>query len=413
MGRWQLTRCAIVLTLAFSALGAAPSVSEAARGSSLPPVTLGANIDNAPDQLSQLQSYAQLAGAKPAIVQWDQAWNEPLYWSTQETNMKAFGGVPMITWDPIINGGGVPLSDIVSGKYDSYLLASAKAAKAWGSLMYIRFAHEMNLQGSLFGPGRNGNTPAEFIAAWRHVVTIFRQAGATNVEWVWSPNVYCDNKCPFTAFYPGDQWVDWVALDGYNYSTVDHTPWMTFSQVFGSSYSIMESLTSKPLMVAETSSAESGGSKAAWITQTFFTQLPTLFPKIRAVIWFDRNKETDWRINSSAASLAAWDQVVASPLYQGTAATLLSIVPTSSDVDSGGGSTSTSSTGSTTHPTSTGVPGSSLASNWGASEPRVPGSPGVASPAYAGVACDARNNGGHRHRGSSSRHRRHRQSACS
>ncbi len=333
---------ALVAALAVLLTVALPAAAQAATT----PIALGVNIDNAPDQMSALQSYAQVAGANPAIVMWYQAWSEPLYYSDQLSNMKAFGGVPMITWDPIVNGVGVPLSDIVAGNYDSYILAQAKAAAAWGSLMYIRFAHEMNLSGSPFGPGNNGNTPAEYVAAWRHVVTIFRQAGATNVEWVWSPNVQCGGSCPFTAFYPGDQWVDWVGLDGYNYAGVDNVPWYTFSQVFGPSITSMESLTSKPLMVAETGSSDLGGSMAAWITQAFLTEIPSLYPSIRAAVWFDREKETDWRVNSSAASQTAWDAVVASPLYQGTSATLQSIAPLSSDVTTGtASSTGTGSTG--------------------------------------------------------------------
>lgn len=343
----RLRNLLIALPLLLAA--ALPTAAQATKPpAKTPPITLGVNIDYAPDQLSALQSYAQVAGGvKPAIVMWYQAWSEPLYYSIQESNLKAFGGVPMITWDPILSTGGIPLSDIVAGKYDSYILASAQSAKAWGSLMYIRLAHEMNLTGSPFGPGKNGNTAAEYMAAWRHVVTIFRQAGATNVEWVWSPNVQCGGSCPFTSFYPGDQWVDWVGLDGYNYAGVDSVPWWTFSQVFGPSITTMKSLTTKPLMIAETASSNVGGSQADWITQAFLQQIPSLYPNIRAAVWFDRVKETDWRVNSTAASQAAWDAVVASPLYQGTSATLQSIAPLSSDVTSGTSTTGSTGSGST------------------------------------------------------------------
>ncbi|HZU60671.1 MAG TPA: glycosyl hydrolase [Solirubrobacteraceae bacterium] len=318
----------------------------AASAAKKPPIAVGVNIASAPDQLAPMQSYAQIAGAKPAIVMWYQAWSEPLYYSDQLANMKTFGGVPMITWDPVLASGGVPLADIVNGNYDSYIWASARQAAAWGSLMYIRFGHEMNLSGSPFGPGVNGNTPAEFVAAWRHVVTIFRLAGATNVEWVWSPNVNCGGQCPFTSFYPGDSWVDWVALDGYNYSTVDNMPWMTFSQIFGPSYTSLESLTSKPVMIGETASAEASGSKATWITQAFLQQIPASYPNVHAVVWFDRDKETDWRVNSSASSLTAWDQVVSSSLYRGTPATLQTLLPTSGDVTASKTSTTSSTSGS-------------------------------------------------------------------
>jgi hypothetical protein len=108
---------------------------------------------------------------------------------------------------------------------------------------------------------------------------------------------------------------------------------MSFAQVFGRSYSTLSRLSAKPMMIAETASAEQGGQKAQWIAKTFGA-LPSRFPRIRAAIWFDRNKETDWRINSSAASLVAWRKVVASTTYRGTPATLLRDLPTSEDADS-------------------------------------------------------------------------------
>ncbi len=281
---------------------------------------LGANIQGAPDDVTQLQSFVQKSGRAPDIVMWYQSWSEPLYWSKQMPATDSIGAEPLITWSPELSAGGVPLSDIVAGSYDAYITDQARLAKQYGKPMMIRFAHEMNLFGSAYGPGRNGNTAADFVAAWRHVVGIFRDQGATNVQWVWSPNVYCGGSCPFTAFYPGDAWTDWVALDGYNYSTVSGVPWMSLLEVFGPSYDILTNLTDKPLMIAETASAEAGGDKAAWIRQGLLHDVPEKLPRVRAVIWFDRVKETNWRIDSTPQSLAAWRDVVASPIYGGDAA---------------------------------------------------------------------------------------------
>ena len=166
------------------------------------------------------------------------------------------------------------------------------------------------------------------------MVKIFRDEKATNVEWVFSPNVGCDGRCPFRAYYPGNRWVDWVALDGYNYSTVDHDPWESFAAVFGSSYRTLTHISDKPVMVAETSSAPRGGSKARWITESF-REIPARFPRIHAVVWFDRVKETNWMVNSSLASLRAWRDVVHSSRYAGSASTLLHIAPLSRDVSLG------------------------------------------------------------------------------
>ena len=317
------------LVLSACALAAPASAS----ATSSTPIALGVNVSGGPGQLAPMQSFASLSGANPSIVMWFQQWSEPLFYSTQLPNTQAMGAIPMITWDPSLNGTGIPLAQIADGAYDSYITQSADASRAWKRPIYIRFAHEMNIGASGFGPGQNGNTAADFIAAWRHVVTIFRQQGATNAEWVWSPNVDCGGRCPFTSLYPGDAWVDWVALDGYNYSSVDNVPWESFDQIFRPSYAEMTALTSKPMMIAETASAEQGGNKAQWITQTF-ADIAQSYPQIHAVVWFDRVKETDWTVNSSAGSLAAWQSLVASPDYAGTADTLLQDSPLAADVDS-------------------------------------------------------------------------------
>jgi beta-mannanase len=138
------------------------------------------------------------------------------------------------------------------------------------------------------------------------------------VRWVWSPNVANGNTTPFSKVYPGDAYVDWVALDGYNWGkTQSWSSWMSFTNVFGPSYSALTRMTNKPVMIAEVGSAEAGGNKAAWIRQSFLQEIPSKFPKVRAVVWFDVNKETDWRVNSSSAALAAFKGVAASPRYQG------------------------------------------------------------------------------------------------
>ena len=163
-----------------------------------------------------------------------------------------------------------------------------------------------------------GNTPRDYIAMWRHVVSIFREEGATNVRWVWSPNVYgVGGVEPFQAYYPGDGWVDYVSLDGYNWGDLKESGWRSFAEVFESSYRAMTALTGKPLMISETATPEAGGDKAAWIRE-IITVLPARMPRVRALIWFDRVKETDWRIDSSPASDLAFRELAAAPRFGGT-----------------------------------------------------------------------------------------------
>lgn len=307
-------RAALAVGIALVALVAARAAAAS------PPLALGVAV--ADPVGGDLATYVQAVGRKPALVEWYESFGEPLFYPRQLPIPGDAGAVPMITWGPARGTAGVPLAAIAAGADDSYLRTAAAAAAAWKRPMFIRFAHEMNLPGSPWGPGVAGNTPAGFVAAWRHVVSIFRSAGAKNVRWVWSPNVDCAGACPFDAFYPGDAWVDWVALDGYNYGPVDDIAWMSVDEIFGHSYDDLARLTTKPVMIAETASTEDGGDKAAWIVQGLLDQVPTRLPRVRAVVWFQRDKETDWRINSSAPSSAAFRRVATSSTYALTAAAL-------------------------------------------------------------------------------------------
>ncbi len=297
-----------------------PSPTTAAIPSSGNTIALGATIhDNGlwvGPGTGLLESYANMVGGMPAIV-------------------NAGGGSALnVNFDPnlgnyLINSGTafmwtmMPSSTdaaVVSGTYDSYLRTFAQAVKTWGQPFYLRFAHEANGNWYPYGTqgSPSGDSPADYVAMWKHVHDIFTSVGATNVRWVWCMNVTGSGMTPFSSLYPGDNYVDWVALDGYNWGGNPGHTWQSFSSVFGTSYQQITAVTSKPLMITETGSAEEGGSKADWITQGLLTTMPQSFPRIKALMWFDWAMEHDWRVNSSSASLAAFKSVVASPTYSGS-----------------------------------------------------------------------------------------------
>jgi beta-mannanase len=195
----------------------------------------------------------------------------------------------MVTWEPWLytDPAGTDqleyqLSKIINGDFDAYIKRWADDSKSWGHPYFLRFAAEMNGDWFPWSEQVNGNEPGEYVRAWRHVHTIFANEGVTNVTWVWSPNIEYDGSTPLEELYPGDDYVDWLGMDGYNWGTVPHrartaslegtntnrsatvTGWQTFSQVFTQTYTHITALSTKPLMVAETASAEQGGSKANW-----------------------------------------------------------------------------------------------------------------------------------------------------
>ena len=265
------------------------------------------NTAGAPDgNGASLDDFSAKAGRSPTIVMWFQSFDEPLFYPAQMPAVQSRGAVPMITWEPTTADGGVSLRDIAGGQRDAYLRQAASDAREWGQPFFVRFAHEMNGSWYPWGKGVDGNTPADYIAAWRHVVSIFREEHATNVKWVWSPNTFGYGTARFEEFYPGDEWVDWVGLDGYNFGSTMASGWRGLGDIFGPSSDALSALTSKPQMIAETSSAEEGGSKPDWISSGLEHDLPTRLPNVRAVVWFDRLKEADWRVDSSDSTLSAF-----------------------------------------------------------------------------------------------------------
>jgi hypothetical protein len=178
------------------------------------------------------------------------------------------------------------------------------------------------MNGTWYPWGRDGNTPRVYKAAWRHLVRIFRSAGADNVKWVWAPNVDGGGQYPFARFFPGNKWVDWVGLDGFNWAK--RGEWQSFTDTFGSSYNTLARITSRPMIVAETGSSQSGGDKAAWVSSALTEEIPR-FSRLRAVVWFsDSVGDVDFRINSSPAALHAFRSAITSPRYGLTRRALLS-----------------------------------------------------------------------------------------
>jgi hypothetical protein len=242
--------------------------------------------------------------------------------------------VPMITWMPYGNGN--PLVEIIQGEHDDWIKSEADKLKALNVQVLMRWGHEMNgnwypWAGYVNGEGGDADGgdaatdaggvpssgPAKYVAAWRHVHDIFAAEGATNVVWVWCTNSNDVPDAPWnhwTLYYPGDDYVDWVGIDAYNWGNSSSCCiWTTFAGLLtGSPY--QDYSAKKPIMLPETASAEVGGNKGAWIT-AMHQNLETEFRGIRAVVWFDINKETDWRIDSSPSSLAAYQAMALDPYF--------------------------------------------------------------------------------------------------
>lgn len=263
-----------------------------------------------------LAQFEHDAGKAPSIEHYGlpAPWNQSF--DTGAANLvESRGDIPAID----MSTGSAALSSIASGAYDLSIILWAQAAKAFGHPFFLLLDEEMNGTWYPYSPGQNGNTAAGFVAAWRHMHNIFTSVGATNVTWVWCPNIDPNGMfTPYSQLYPGDSYVDWTGLIGYNWGG---SLWASFSSLFASSYSALRQLApTKPILIGETASAEAGGSKSSWIKELLTTQLPQNFPQIKALLWmnwriYEKGAWNPWEIESSATSQQAFAAGISSPYY--------------------------------------------------------------------------------------------------
>ena len=275
----------------------------------------GGSWGDAPWDSNTWSKFESNAGKKVSIVHWGSGspWTHDFkYFRGTFERVRQAGDLNFVN----MTTASVPLKDVAAGKYDSSFQTWAEQAAAWGHPFFLALDIEMNGPWEPYAPGVNGNTPADYVSMWRHVHDLATQAGAGNITWVWCPNVDPNNKyTSYSQLYPGNAYVDWTCFDGYNKTGTE-----SFSDIFKTSYQkLLDLAPTKPIMIGETSSIEGGAGKAAWVTDAL-TQLPTSFPQIKAVVWFnwrifEANKWWEWPIESSPSTQQAFRAGISSPYY--------------------------------------------------------------------------------------------------
>lgn len=297
-------------------------------------VMLGASLPNdgfSPTVISDFNGQS----AKPlAFVNVFSAFShdwDNLYW--QSSNVVAEGAMPMISWMPIdLNRRDDNLlPEIAVGLWDDYLDLWGTKLLAWVNSypeterprLSIRFAHEFN--GNWYP---YSNTPVMYQEAWQHIHNKFEDMGVNaHVDWVWSiSKTSYDDHDNVSLYYPGDQYVDWTAIDGYNWgSNYISGGWTSFGDIMVDAYNHMvTNYPSKPIMISETGSAEphdlpntlygmygddsdANESKPTWVAG-MLNDLEFNFPAVRALALFNINKELRWSLNESTnTGLNAWN----------------------------------------------------------------------------------------------------------
>lgn len=220
------------------------------------------------------------------------------------------GGLPCLSWEPMFFSGkamtAVAVKELLDGSYDKYLISVAKEIQSFGKPIILRFAHEMNLAHYHWGTTLQEygpSSPKIYVQMFRYIVDLFRKEDIHNVLWAFCPNV---ESVPDTswnnarAYYPGDEYVDILGMDGYNWNSTEgkmnHFPWKSFEDIFANLFKELKKISlTKPVIVFETASVNKLGSlKALWIKDALNAALKW---DLLGIIWFQVKKERDWRIN--------------------------------------------------------------------------------------------------------------------
>jgi mannan endo-1,4-beta-mannosidase len=258
---------------------------------------LGLYANGVPTSYAGVTSFADATGARPDVVMSYSGWFVPFpvrFATTAADN----GAAPLVQMDP----DGISIAAIASGRYDGYLSAYAEAVRAYRHPVIIGFGHEMN--GDWYSWGYRNTQPAVFVAAWRHIVRLFRALGARNVTWLWTVNIINDTqagKIPNpTPWWPGNAYVTWVGVDGYYLK-----PNWQFAPLFGPTIGAVRALTGKPILVGETGATPGAGQPA---------KIADLFAGIRAYgllgfVWFDTTNDIGQKFGiSSPAAITAFSE---------------------------------------------------------------------------------------------------------
>ena len=255
---------------------------------------LGVFEPDAPNSYVGVDQFAHGIGRQPNLVTYYSHWFVP-FQVNFATAAARHGAITLVQIAPR----DISLASITSGRYDDYLRSYAAAVKKFGAQVILSFGHEMN--GNWYSWGYQHSTPAEFVDAWRHIVTIFRKQGTRNVTWLWTVNIVNpqNNHIPDPApWWPGSSYVNWVGIDGYYYY-----PSWTFASLFGPTITKVRELTRDPILIAETGAASSTDQPA---------KIADLFAGVRAYgllgfVWFNQDgvtKTQDWRISDPSAYAA-------------------------------------------------------------------------------------------------------------
>lgn len=229
---------------------------------------------------------------------------------------------------------------IIKGDFDPQLAAWAKAAAAYGKPVMAEYGPEVNgdwfpWNGSFngggtttgFGDPAKADGPERFVAAYRHIIDVMREQGAYNVSWVFHVDVYGSPEEPWNsmaAYYPGDSYIDWLALSAYGAQDSVDDAGQSFRELVDAGYPQLAKVSAnKPIIVAEmgTDVRNTVMDPAAW-SKTALTDMfaGKRWPRVVGFCWWnerwandeDPANDSDMRVQDSPAVLKVFRDLMGS-----------------------------------------------------------------------------------------------------
>jgi hypothetical protein len=341
---------ALIAALSLSARATGPSAPEPAAAPAL--LGAGAQADSGPATVQQ----AAIGRLETAIGRQFNIGHSFVPWGAglgevPAANVAA-GRTPMISF-----GKGGSWRAVANGRHDPYLTSLARSVAALDRPVLLRYAWGMDTTSQQTSTTRSRG--AAYVAAWRHVHDLFAARGV-RAFWVWSPNAgaFAGAQGGVDQYWPGDDYVDWVAADGFNWgSCTGQSTWRDFGPIFKAFYS-WGSARAKPLMISGTGTVEDPidpGHKRGWYLDAAGALAGTM-PRIRAVVLLDQGGRCDWRPDTSALSMQGFVDFARDPFFVGAAPTLAAPTPTTRPPTTTLPATTTTLPSTTKAPTTTAPP---------------------------------------------------------
>jgi mannan endo-1,4-beta-mannosidase len=258
----------------------------ASRPSSYLGVYLGVS-PTGPPSYQAVRRFAAVARTGPNLVEYVSSWGQRFATAYAQT-LRKHRAVMVVQLDPLSTS----VAAIAAGRYDRYLRSYADSVRDFGGPVVIGFANEMN--GDWWSWGYGDTKPSAVVAAWRHIVTVFRGQGADNVTWLWTINAEGSDTRPPAAWWPGSRYVTWVGIDGYYTRPSDH-----FADLFGATIAQVRTLTGKPILLSQTAAAPEADQYAD--IRNLFEGMSRY--KLLGLVWAEMTSSVgiDWRVQGLPA----------------------------------------------------------------------------------------------------------------